>query len=301
MVFETKIDIFGENNLKKYMLLDNRNKWLDIVNNQKYVDMRNKILNSFNELVFIEDGHKYYLHDKELISVTTLCHKYQDFDRDKVAQGTFKRNYNNPKSKYYKMSLQEILDNWTQIGDEASTHGSQIHLFGESCFYYMIGEYSKIPEEYKDRLTEDGFFESKEAKEDAIVLFFNDLPKEYIAILAEARVYTDNYAGTFDILFYYDCPEDETKSGYLILDYKTNSKDLYDNYQGKRLLHELKFLKDTNVNLYTAQLCFYQKALEDIGLKIIGRRLIWLKDNNGVGEYEKIPLKNLTKILNYNI
>jgi hypothetical protein len=34
--------------------------------------------------------------------------------------------------------------------------------------------------------------------------------------------------------------------------------------------------------------------MEDIGLKVIGRRLIHLKDD---GTYEKIPLKDVTKEL----
>ena len=42
------------------------------------------------------------------------------------------------------------------------------------------------------------------------------------------------------------------------------------------------------------QLSCYQIPLEDIGLKVIGRRIIWLKDD---GTYEKISLQDVTQKL----
>ena len=45
---------------------------------------------------------------------------------------------------------------------------------------------------------------------------------------------------------------------------------------------------------YTAQLSLYQIPLEDIGLKVIDRRLIWLKQD---GTYEKIPTPDITRII----
>jgi hypothetical protein len=45
---------------------------------------------------------------------------------------------------------------------------------------------------------------------------------------------------------------------------------------------------------YIVQLSGYQIPLEDIGLKVLDRKLIWLKDN---GNYEKIKLPDVTKKL----
>ena len=45
---------------------------------------------------------------------------------------------------------------------------------------------------------------------------------------------------------------------------------------------------------YTLQLSAYQLPLEDIGLKVIARRIIWLKDD---GTYELLPVKDVTKQL----
>ena len=48
---------------------------------------------------------------------------------------------------------------------------------------------------------------------------------------------------------------------------------------------------DEPLSMYTLQLSAYQIPLEDIGLKILGRRVIWLKDD---GTYEIVPIDNVT-------
>jgi hypothetical protein len=50
-------------------------------------------------------------------------------------------------------------------------------------------------------------------------------------------------------------------------------------------------LVDENLSHYTAQLGLYQIPIEQLGLKVIGRRLIWLLDD---GSYEKIKIKDET-------
>ena len=60
------------------------------------------------------------------------------------------------------------------------------------------------------------------------------------------------------------------------------------------LLPPFENFYDEAQSLYTLQLSCYQIPLEDIGLKVIGRRLIHLKED---GTYEKIPLKDVTKEL----
>jgi hypothetical protein len=48
---------------------------------------------------------------------------------------------------------------------------------------------------------------------------------------------------------------------------------------------------DEALSSYKLQLSAYQLPLEDIGLKVIGRRIIWLKED---GEYELIPIDDYT-------
>lgn len=283
------------------MILYNKDKWLDIWKLPKYEEIRNKILSSFNELVFVEDGHKYFVGDRELECVSNVTHIFKPHvDTNELAEATYKRRFNDANSKYYQMTKEQILAEWEKINHEACSMGTERHEFGESCFYYMTGQYDRILPAFKDRLREDGGFESKNGREDAVVKFFTDLPKCIVPILAETKVYVVEkeyaYAGTFDILFFYDAEldnKDASKSGLFVMDYKTN-KDLYKNFNNERLLKPFEGLLNMNVSLYKLQLSLYQMALENIGLKIVARRLLWLKDT---GKYDKINLESYTKVL----
>lgn len=278
------------------MILYNNNKWLDIWEKEKYKQIREKILNSFNELVFVDEGHKYFVGDRELLSVSVVTHLFKEhFDSETKAVETSERNWDNPNSKYYRMTPEEILKQWKDKSVNSCVTGTYIHEFGESCFYYMTGQYDKILPEFKCRLTSDGGFESRSPKEDAAVRFYQDIPKCIVPILAETKVYDANlgYAGTFDILFYYDATldgKDDSYSGLFECDWKTN-EDLYKNFMEKKLLAPFDNLLDMPLSVYKLQLSLYQICLENIGLKTVARRILWLKPD---GAYEKIPLEDYT-------
>lgn len=278
------------------MILYNNNKWLDIWENEKYKQIREKILNSFNELVFVDEGHKYFVGDRELLSVSVVTHLFKEhFDSETKAIETSERNWDNPNSKYYRMTPEEILSQWKKKSSDSCLNGTVIHEFAESCFYYMTSQYDKILPEFKCRLTSDGGFESKSPKEDAVVRFYQDIPKCIVPILAETKVYDANlgYAGTFDILFYYDATldgKDDSYSGLFECDWKTN-EDLYKNFMEKKLLAPFDNLLDMPLSVYKLQLSLYQICLENIGLKTVARRILWLKPDS---TYEKIPLEDYT-------
>ena len=80
------------------------------------------------------------------------------------------------------------------------------------------------------------------------------------------------------------------------MDYKTNA-DLYNAYSREKhimLLPPFEDLYQESLGIYTIQLSLYALMLEDIGLHIIDRILIWLKDD---GTYERISTKDLTNQL----
>lgn len=280
-------------------VLYNKDKWLDIYGSVKYQEIRDKISNTFNELVFVEEGHKYFLKGKELVCVSNVIHKFQKhFDSVQNAKETSERNYYNKRSKYYGMTAEEILASWQKISESACSHGTERHEFGESCFYYMTGQYDKILPDFKDRLTEDGGFVAIHPKEEAVVKFYEDIPKCIVPILAETKVYDYDlgYAGTFDILFYYDAELDNKpaeKSGLVIMDWKTN-KDLYKNYNGQTLLPPFQDKLDMPLSLYMLQLSLYENCLNKIGFKVVSRKILWLKPE---GIYDKINLESYMNIL----
>ena len=280
-------------------ILYNTGKWEGVMDNPKYQAIRTKILNSFNRLIFIEEGHKYFLDGVQMTCVSDVTHMFQEhFDSETQAVATSERNWDNPSSKYYHMTPEEILILWKNISNEACSTGTERHEFGESCFYYMTRQYDKILPDFKDRLLEDGGFLAIEPKEEAVVRFYEDIPNSIVPILAETKVYSTEYkySGTFDILFYYDATlenKPEEKSGLVVMDWKTN-KDLYKNFKGKTLLKPFDSLLDMPLSIYKLQLSLYQICLEIIGLKVIARRILWLKPD---GTYTKINLEEYTNIL----
>lgn len=280
-------------------ILYNKNKWLDIYHLSKYQKIRDKILSTFKGLEFVEDGHKYFLNGKEMECVSNVTHMFKEhIDEQKLATETYERNFNKSTSKYYQMSVEQILESWKKISNEACSHGTERHEFGESCFYYMIGEYDKILPEFKDRLTEDGGFKALYPKEEAVVKFYEEIPQCIVPILAETRVYVEygkaGYAGTFDILFYYDAEligKSSANNGLMVMDWKTN-RDLYKNFKEQKLLEPFHELLDMPLSIYKLQLSLYENALYKIGMKVVGRRILWLKPD---GEYEKINLESYRK------
>lgn len=282
-------------------ILYNKNKWLDIYHLPKYESIRQKILTEFDGLIFVEEGHKYFLKGKEMECVSNVAHMFQEhIDITKLATETYERNFYKESSKYYQMTIEQILDSWKKISDEACSTGTYHHEFGESCFYYMIGQYDKILPDFKDRLTPDGGFMAIHPKEEAVVKFYEEIPKCIVPILAETRVFVEynkaGYAGTFDILFYYDAElggKSPSNSGLMVLDYKTN-KDLYKNFKEQKLLPPFDKLLDMPLSTYKLQLSLYENALYKIGLNVVGRRILWLKSDS---TYEKINLESYREII----
>ena len=275
-------------------ILYNDGKWDGIWDLPKYQEMRDKITEAFKDLTFVEEGHKYFLHGKEITCVSNVTHMFKEpFHAHEKAIETSERNYNNPDSKYYRMTPEEIEEAWKLNSQQACEHGTERHLFAENLYYYWTKQYDKICSELQNRLTEDGGFTALYPKEEAAGMFYKNMPKCLVPIMPETKVYSEKYgfSGTFDLLCYYDAKlegKDEKNNGLFVLDWKTN-KDLYKNFNEQKLLNPFEGLLDMPISLYKLQLSCYSLCLEDIGMKVIARRLMWLKPD---GSYDKIPLES---------
>lgn len=270
-------------------------KWDKYYNLPEIQEIRNKIIDTYtNKLVFVEGPHKYYLDGVEYISVSEVTHKYKPMDSEQMAENCVNKwmRDQDPSYKYYGMSKEEILAQWKIKSDHACEFGTNVHAFGESMFYYMTGEPDKILDECKEQFDENGPIPYN-PQEEAIVKFWDDLPENFVPVLAETKVFNRNgtqYAGTFDILFYYVDEPESPKNGLVIFDYKTN-EDLYKNYRGQTLLWPFQDMLDQNASYYQLQLSCYQIPLENLGYKVIGRRLIWVRPD---GNYEKVKLDSVS-------
>lgn len=278
--------------------MPNRGKWSKYYDLPEIQEIRDKIIETYtNKLIFLEEPHEYYLDGVQYMCVSDVTHKYKPTNSDEMAERCVKKwqRDQDPNYKYYGMSKEEILAEWKVKSGTACEFGTETHAFGESMFYYMIGEPEKILPECADKF-KDGVPNPTNPHEEAIVKFWNDLPETFVPVLAETKVFNRNgtpYAGTFDILFYYVNEEDISKSGLVIFDYKTN-ESLTKNFREQKLLWPFNDFLDCNQSYYTLQLSLYGIPLENIGYKVVGRRLIHLLPD---GTYNKVAIPNVAERL----
>ena len=272
-------------------------KWKKYYNLPEIERIRKLIKDSYsNKLQFIEESHQYFLDGVEFTCVSDMVAKWSSVDEeamlDNCAQKAMNPRY--PNYKYHGMTKEEIKAQWDEIKNKACTFGTSVHAFGESMFYYMSGQDDKILPECKDKFDENGPKPSC-PQEEAIVKFWNDIPESIIPVLAETKVFNTNtapYAGTFDILFYYYNEKNLEKNGLILGDYKTNyslSND-YARSIGQMMNYPFNDLYEESLSHYYLQLSFYQYPMEQLGLKVIGRRLIHVKDD---GTYDKVKVPNM--------
>lgn len=275
--------------------MPNRGKWSKYYDLPEIQKIREKILDTYtNKLIFLEGPHEYYLDGVQYMCVSDVTHKYKPIDGEQMAENCVKkwRREQDPSYKYYGMSKEEILAQWAIKSGKACDFGTEVHAFGESMFYYMIGEPENILSECKVKF-KDGLPCPTNPQEEAIVKFWDDLPETIVPVLAETKVFNRNgtpYAGTFDILFYFVNEQNPSKSGLVIFDYKTN-EDLYKNFRQQKLLWPFNDMLDMSYSFYTLQLGLYQIPLENLGYDIVGRRLIWVRPN---GNYESINVPEIS-------
>ena len=274
----------------------NRGKWSKYYNLPEIQAIRERILETYtNKLIFLEGPHEYYLDGVQYMCVSDVTHKYKPISGEQMAENCVKKwqRDQDPSYKYYGLTKEEILAQWAVKSGNACEYGTEVHAFGESMFYHMIGEPEKILPECKDKFR-DGVPCPSNPHEEAIVKFWNDLPETFVPVLAETKVFNRNgtpYAGTFDILFYYDAElagKPSSNSGLFVMDWKTN-KDLYKNFKEQTLLSPFEHLLDMPLSTYKLQLSLYENALYKIGFNTVGRRILWLKPD---GTYEKINLES---------
>ena len=262
-------------------------------------EARDKILDTFKDLIFIEDGHKYYLNGQELPSVSAVTHQFKpEFDSEKVAKNYAKKNGQTPE--YW-------LDQWKFKNLISTTSGSLIHEMGEALFWLRLGHPEKIPESCKIKyIKEKNWIIPTRPKEEAVLKFHQEMSPNDYPVLAETKVYNNfnpsiprmktSYCGTFDILYYRYFPDHPEDSGFVIKDYKTNRELMsdYNREHSKMCLAPFADLPDEALSMYILQLSCYQIPLEDLGLKVIDREIIWLKENR---TYELIHLPDFTSRL----
>ena len=259
--------------------------------------IRNKILTEFKDLTFIEEGHKYILNGQYLPSVSEVTHRFCQYPFDEQAQAIAYAAKHGETPEYW-------MDKWKFTNLKATTSGTLVHAFGESLGWLRNGHPELITEDCKMKYIKDkNWLIPTRPKEEAIIKFYDELHSNLHFVLAETKVYSNKsevssvknpFCGTFDLLAWYKHPTDDSKSGLIVLDWKTN-KELRKDFSrenGKMLLPPFGDYYEEPLSYYTLQLNLYSLCLAGIGLPPIGARVIWLKDD---GTYELIPINLLYK------
>jgi hypothetical protein len=89
-----------------------------------------------------------------------------------------------------------------------------------------------------------------------------------------------------------DSPTHTFLYGHQFMVTHNTNKDLYKNFKEQKLLPPFNELLDMPLSTYKLQLSLYENALHKIGIKVVGRRILWLKPDS---EYEKINLESYQK------
>lgn len=231
------------------------------------VSIPNEIFTAFNNIIFYDEPHKYFLDNKELISVTTLIHTYQEeFNED---------YWSNYKGEQFNISQKEILRAWKFINDKGVIKGSAIHDYAQNLFENKKFEYPKDM-----ILKEFGFdpvINEYNITKKHVDKFYNDVHGKLIPIRTEYVVYDKEsmIGGMLDILFY-----NVKMKEFQIWDNKTN-KDLTLEMKSRHLLGDLFMLEDCDLELYSLQVGLYKYIIENnLPIKLGKSYLAWFSHNN---------------------
>ena len=252
-------------------------------------ETREKILKAFEDLEFYEEGHKYFLHGQEItLSVSGVGHRFIREPFNEKLQAARYAQKHGKTAEYW-------IKQWKCNSFRATTLGTKSHP--ELICPMIRPQYN---ETYN-------YLAPIHPKEEAVLKFMDELPGSYHLVLNETKVYSGKnpdtnknlkelICGTFDMLYYYDGDGNPSKAGFMILDYKTNAS-LYSDYNrkfSKTLLPPFSNMIEEDLSLYTIQLSLYALMLEDIGISIIDRKIVWLTNE---GTYEVISVPDVSNKL----
>lgn len=239
-------------------------------------DISPDIFKNFNSVTYYDEPHKYFLNDKQLTSVTTLIHKYEEpFDEDYWAR---------VKGEKFGLEAEEVKRGWRFINKKATMKGSIIHDYAENLFLNKVFPYPSdiVTKEFGFDPIYDEFIKTKKLVDEFYKFSFNKL----IPIKTELVVCDEEFqiGGMVDLLVY-----NVKAREFQIWDYKTNSSDdAFSDNKERYLKGPLYLIPDTDIDKYSLQLSAYKFIIEKYtSLKIGNCYLVWLSHKNLKFEIKK--------------
>lgn len=217
---------------------------------------------AFKDIIFIEEGHKYWnkFNNKELISVTTYKKKWeQEFNK------SFWLSKN---SSDLGITEKQLEFEWNLKGKIGRERGTILHSYLENRAKRKI-VVPYIPS-YIDKNEIKTLF--KQADDYIDVLNLPILELEFV-------VGNDFLGGTIDKVLSGD------KESLVLRDYKTGK--LKEGYS--KLKSPYDYLDDSSLNKYTIQMNLYTKLLEEKGFNVSKLEVVWFNADNDTYKIIDIP------------
>jgi hypothetical protein len=234
--------------------------------NKVVTSKRHKVLNYFSGLKFNAEHHIYTHKNKNLSSASGVIKKFTEpFEADKIA-GFVARSRG--------ISKQAVLQEWEDKKNAACDKGNRVHDFGENHGNYLSGRGTNVP--------------PSDLYEEAVLKFWDSIPDHIHPFHMELQMFSEKLgiAGTADIILY-----NEKTDKFVIADYKTNI-DLFKNYKGKKMLAPFNDMLDMPYSKYVIQLSIYQHLLEQAGVEVEERRIIWLQPDGTYKTYKTPDIRS---------
>jgi hypothetical protein len=235
-----------------------------------------KELSVFNNIVYHDEPHKYYIDGEQMISTTTLIHKYSEpFDSDNIAPGSGKK-WASKWEGSMEFDREFVQDVWKWLNVHATTEGSILHDYIENRFNNKVFPFpiDRVIKEFGYNAIEKTYPILQGYADN----FFNDCQDKLIPVKAELVIGDKELGlcGMVDMLFW-----NETAQEYQIWDWKTNTKLRDRNEWGTTFTGILSELDDCEMETYSLQLSTYRYIIEkNTNIKLGDSYIVWFNENN---------------------
>ena len=245
-------------------------------------ELKHNILNTSSEIVFEPKEHRYFYKGEECMAVSHVVDLFvQESDFNTIAQNYVKK-HNLP------ISWQRLRQIWGLKANNSTTNGTFVHQYGEDLNHICNDELDKAA--LKDWCLVNGYYYPVHPKSVAIYKYFEYLlANKEVPFLAEIKLILKEHfiTGTFDQLVW-----SVKENGFIMRDYKTNEVLVKDFKKPMKSPFEL--YNDEALSHYIIQQNIYSLMLQEIGIKVLRKELVWLKDNE---TFELIKLPDVENLV----